>query len=122
MRLRDLNNSVTEAILRAERLPAGTWEAESAFLEVAELEEAIADLTSAEDLEGEIARLGAVRAALTARNVLRAALLAERYTHHGLAPHARAVLDALRVEIEAELAKVDAPIVKPIAYRLRTTQ
>ena len=66
MDLDDLNVRVTGAILRAERVPAGSTEAEEAFREVGRLEESIASITPPEELEGEIARLGAVTAALSA--------------------------------------------------------
>ncbi|HWO25613.1 MAG TPA: hypothetical protein VNO30_43030 [Kofleriaceae bacterium] len=50
------------------------------------LEESIASLMSPDDIEGEIARLGAVTAALSAGEPLRALQLAERFLAERLAP------------------------------------
>ena len=72
MDLDDLNKSVTNAILQAEALPRGSWEAQHAFREVADLEEEIATIAGAGAVEGEIARLGAVTAAMSAGEPLRA--------------------------------------------------
>ena len=51
--LDDLNARVTDAILRAERLPEDSIEALAAFREVRQLEAAIAKLTPPDDVEGE---------------------------------------------------------------------
>lgn len=120
MDLDDLNARVTEAILRAERLPVGSDRAQEAFREVGRLEEAIAGLTSAHDIEGEIARLGAVTAALSAAEPLRALVLVERYLAEGASPAAAAKLEALRAEADADLAEVasKAPPVRPVRYTL----
>jgi hypothetical protein len=72
MDLDDLNKSVTHAILQAEAFPCGSWEAQHAFREVADLEEEIATIAGAGVVEGEIARLGAVTAAMSAGEPLRA--------------------------------------------------
>ncbi|MBK9264457.1 MAG: hypothetical protein IPM54_32235 [Polyangiaceae bacterium] len=120
MELNELNVRVTEAILRAERLAAGSDEAREAFREVGRIEESIADLTSAHDLEGEIARLGAVTAALSAADPLRALWLVDLYLAEGVSPEAAAKLDALRAEADTELAKAAStvPPVRPIKYIL----
>jgi hypothetical protein len=86
MSLEELNRRVTNAIVWAESLPAGSRDAWEAFHEVSELEESIAKLVPPDDLEGEIARLGAVTAALSAGEHLRALQLAERYLAENLAP------------------------------------
>jgi hypothetical protein len=78
-RLEALNERVTEAILRAERLPAGSAEAMAAFVEVGALEEQIAEITPAKSLEGDLSRLGAVNAALCAGDPARATELMQRY-------------------------------------------
>ncbi len=121
MDLDDLNARVTEAILRAERLPIGSIESEAAFREVSSLEEAIAGLTSIKDAEGQIARLGAVAASLSGGDPLRALLLVERYLAEGLSGGAAARLHALRAEADADLAKaaVNAPLVRPLRYTLQ---
>ena len=66
MSLDALNRRVTNAIIRAESLPPGSRDAWEAFHDVSALEESIATLLPPDDLEGEIARLGAVTAALSA--------------------------------------------------------
>jgi hypothetical protein len=118
MELDDLNARVTEAILRAERLPVGSDQAQEAFREVGRLEETIADLTTAHDVEGEIARLGAVTAALSAAEPLRALVLVERYLAERVSPEAAVKLEALRAEAEAELKEAVSrvPPVRPIKY------
>lgn len=120
MELNELNARVTEAILRAERLAAGSDEAREAFREVGRIEESIADLTPAHDLEGEIARLGAVTAALSAGDPLRALWLVDLYLAEGVSPEAAAKLEALRAEADTELAKAAStvPPVRPIKYIL----
>lgn len=120
MDLDDLNARVTDAILRAERLPVGSDQAQEAFREVGRLEETIAELTSAHDIEGEIARLGAIAAALSAAEPLRALVLVERYLAEGASPGAAAKLEALRAEADADLADVasKAPPVRPVRYTL----
>jgi hypothetical protein len=52
MGLNELNRSVTSAILRAEALQPGSWEAERAFREVAELEEELAAIVGAHTVQG----------------------------------------------------------------------
>ena len=120
MELDDLNARVTEAILRAERLPVGSLRAQNAFREVGHIEESIADATPAHSLEGEIARLGAVTAALSAAEPLRALVLVERYSAEGVSPEAAAKLEALRIEADGALAALaaTAPLVRPIKYNV----
>jgi len=100
MDLDELNAKVTAAILHAESLPLGSMDAQSAFREVSNLEETIAALASANDVEGEIARLGAVSGALSAGEALRALQLARRYGSDALSSAARAKLDELRKEAD----------------------
>lgn len=121
MDIDDLNAHVTEAILRAERLPAGSTEAEDAFRHVGRLEESIASLMPADDLEGEIARLGAVTAMLSAADPLRALLLANRYLAEGVSHEAASKLEALRAEAETDLAEraSNAPLVQPVWFTLQ---
>ncbi len=117
----DLNESVTTAILRAEALPAGSWEAQRAFREVADLEEEIATIFGARVVEGEIARLGAVAAALSAGEPLRAIQLAVRYQADELSEGAQRKLEELLKEAESEVERqiADAPGVEPVRFRLR---
>ena len=108
MSIEDLNQSVTAAILRAEALPLGSWEAERAFREVAELEQELAAIFGAQTVQGEVARLGAVAASLSAGDLLRAVLLAERYLAHALSDRSRIRLEQLKAEAEASISSAAA--------------
>jgi hypothetical protein len=121
MELDDLNAQVTEAILRAERLAAGSDQAQEAFREVGRIEELIAGSTAVHALEGEIARLGAVTAALSAAEPLRALVLVDRYLAEGVSLEAATKLEALRAEADVDLAEVASkvPPVRPLKYTLR---
>ena len=119
MDLDDLNRSVTSAILRAEALPARSWEAERAFREVADLEEEIATIIGARTAAGEIARLGAVTAALSAGEPLRALQLGDRYLGDGLGDASRAKLRSLLNEADAEIERGASRNVDPIRFSLR---
>jgi len=71
---------VTEAIQRAETLEdLGAPNVCSAYLDVSKLEEKVAELLPASDPEGMLARRGAVRAAVAAKEFARARMLAERF-------------------------------------------
>jgi len=120
MDLNELNRSVTSAILLAESLPAGTWDAQRAFRKVADLEEEIATIVGARTAAGEIARLGAVTAAMSAGEPLRALQLGERYLADGLSDGSRAKLDELLAEAEAEIRRdaMSAPNVDPVRFTL----
>ena len=75
-----LNTLVTGAIWRAEQLEEqGVGSVPLAWAEVSSLEEELAKALPASQSEGRIARRGAVRAALKARDFARAQSLAERY-------------------------------------------
>ena len=79
-RLNELNQLVTEGIFVAERaVDQNSPKAKEADREVSRLEEEIASLKPASDLEGEIARRGAVRAAMNAGDTRRAIDLAATY-------------------------------------------
>ncbi|MCA9644703.1 MAG: hypothetical protein H6718_07770 [Polyangiaceae bacterium] len=120
MSLSDLNQRVTNAITLAEGLPKDSPRAWAAFREVSKLEEEIASLTSPQDLEGEIARLGAVASALSAKEPLRALRLGEQYVAHGLAADVAAKLQSL---LDSAEQQVDAllehePTVEPARFTL----
>lgn len=70
---------------------------------------------------GEIARLGAVTAALSAGEPLRALQLAERFLAEGLADEVEAKLRQLANEADAELARAatDETTVMPVTFTLR---
>jgi hypothetical protein len=75
-----LYRSVTEAVVRAERL-ADSHEpgAKDAYLELSLLEEKIAGHIDGSEPEGAVARRGAVRAAMSGGHRARARELAERF-------------------------------------------
>jgi len=80
MSLEVLYPLVSEAIRRAETLDdLRAPGALSAYLDVSLLEEKVAEVLPASDPEGALARRGAVRAALAARELTRAQQLAERF-------------------------------------------
>jgi hypothetical protein len=80
MSLEFLYPLVTEAIRRAETLEdLRAPGAHKAYSDVSLLEEKVAEFLPASDPEGALARRGAVRAALAAREPIRAQQLAERF-------------------------------------------
>jgi hypothetical protein len=80
MSLEILYPLVSEAIRRAETLDdLRAPGALSAYLDVSLLEEKVAEILPVSDPEGALARRGAVRAALAARELPRAQQLAERF-------------------------------------------
>lgn len=96
----ELNDYVTAAILRAERLAdERSAEAANAYGDVSRIEEALAALSPADDLEGAVARVGAVTAALRASQFDRASSLAQRYCADP------ALSDARRHEISMALSE-----------------
>lgn len=80
MTIDTLNTLVSGAIWRAEQLDEMDMEAGSAWMEVSKFEEALAKVLPVKEPEGRIARRGAVRAALKAKQHRRARELAEHYT------------------------------------------
>ena len=92
---------VTGAIWRAEQLDElGSEAANRAWREVSELEEEIAKMVPATQTEGRVARRGAVRAALKARDYVRARDLAESYAAEQDVP--RALCGELRDMLQAD--------------------
>ncbi len=80
MNIEQLYPLVSEAIQRAETLEdLGAPGTCAAYLDVSLLEEKVAEFLPASDPEGALARRGAVRAALAARELTRAQQLAERF-------------------------------------------
>jgi TPR repeat protein len=111
MDLAELNRRVTSAIFRAERLADGSWESQAAYRDVSVLEEAIAGQTGAADVEGAIAREGAVRAALRAGECLRALSLATRYLEEdGVPSHLRMALEELQRKADEALPDGSADV------------
>ena len=95
-----LNTLVSSAIWRAEQLEDLELDAAcSAWREVSELEEQLAKVKPADDVEGHIARCGAVRAAVKANDLARAEELADRFAEDGASRALRKELrDLLKVE------------------------
>ncbi len=101
-----LNTLVTGAIWRAEQLEEqGIGSAPLAWAEVSSLEERLAIAIPASQPEGRIARRGAVRAALKARDSARAQALTERYlAEKNTTPTLRTTLRQLLEEDARSLA------------------
>lgn len=84
-----LHSLVTGAIWRAEHLEdRGIVSAAQAWAEVSALESKLADALPVTEPEGRVARRGAVRAALKARDYARGESLAELYMSENYAPTA----------------------------------
>jgi hypothetical protein len=115
--LDDLNMQVSAAIYRAEAVPDGPA-AEAAFREVSRIEEEIARLVPAQDLEGALARVGAVDAALRSGDWLRATLLAEVFAKDAHDTDLLEQLRALSERAEALALKVVEPQVQPVTFVL----
>lgn len=104
--LDDLYSQVTAAILSAESTADDIGAAE-AYLDVSWIEEEIAERCSAASPEGQIARRGAVRAALRANQYTRALDLAERYlSDTAIALPLEVALRSLRKIAEAAIDEV----------------
>ena len=73
-----------------------------------ELEQELAAIVGAQTVQGEVARLGAVAASLSAGDLLRAVQLAERYLADALSERSRAKLEQLHAEAEAEITRAAA--------------
>jgi hypothetical protein len=118
--LDELNARVTSAILHAERLAPDSFEALSAFREVSRLEESIARLTSPGEIEGEIARVGAITAALSASDPLLALELIDRYRQDDVSKEVLQKLEGLEAEAEVDLARASScsPTVYPVRFTL----
>jgi hypothetical protein len=115
--LDNLNERVSEAIFRAEHA-ADPLEAEAAFREVSGFEEEIARITPAAALQGSLARIGAVTAALRAGDWLRAAQLAECFAS-GAPDDLTQQLQALAHDAETASRGTAEPDVRPISFDLR---
>jgi len=119
MNLAELNLRVTDAITHAESLPKDSPESWTAFREVSLLEEQIARLTPSDDLEGEIARLGAVAAALSANEPLRAVRLGETYLAEALADDIKSKLKLMLADVDAALTALAEDLtVQPVKFTL----
>lgn len=107
--LDQLYGRVTSAILLAEKAEGrgSIGQAAAAYLEVSFFEEDIAKLLPASDPEGEIARRGAITAAMSAGQFVRAIELGKQYTLDSAVSAAlKQQLDVLRSDAEREARKV----------------
>lgn len=109
MDIESLYPLVTESIRRAELLEdLGAPGAATAHLDVSLIEEKIAESLPASNPEGAVARRGAVRAALAAKDFTRAQALATRFTaEKGMIPELKAELASLAKEGDCVTAKRD---------------
>jgi hypothetical protein len=115
--IQDLNTRVSEAIFFAGRAAPGSQEAQEAYRQVSVLEERIACLTAATEVEGAVARVGAVSAALRAGDWLRASRLVDEFLA-GAPDDVVAELRALDREAEEAAGAVDEPNVRPVHFEL----
>ena len=119
MDLAELNRRVTAAITIAEGLPKDSPACWTAFREVSRLEEQIARSTAADDVEGEIARIGAVAAALSANEPLRAIQLGEAYLAEELAEDIAAKIRGMLAEANDVLGAFAGDLtVQPVRFTL----
>lgn len=103
-----LYGRVTTAILLAEKAEGrgNLGQAAAAYLEVSFFEEDIAKLLPASDPEGEIARRGALTAAMSAGQFVRAIELGKQYAlDSAVSPALKQQLDSLRSDAEREARK-----------------
>lgn len=115
--LNDLNKRVTEAIFRAEHAEEGSDEAKALYLQVSDLEEQISVLLPVDQLQGALARVGAVTAALDAGDWLRATKLASSYLLGAPADLAEN-LQGLLAEADEAAQQSREPVVRPIPFVL----
>lgn len=105
MDLDSLHALVSGAIWRAELSEETVGSAASAWADVSLLEERLAEVIPAAQPEGRIARRGAVRAALKARDYARAAELTARYSAEKAPPALRSALRKMLQEDARTLAR-----------------
>ncbi|MCC6877377.1 MAG: hypothetical protein IT378_23935 [Sandaracinaceae bacterium] len=121
-RVDDLNRQVTSAILQAERferLGDGRNKA-LAYLEVSRLEEALAHELAASELEGAIARRGAITAAMSAQAFDRARNVADVFLNEPSLPmDLAAQLEKLRAQADAAMHALGEGTVVPVPYVLK---
>lgn len=115
--IQDLNKRVSEAIFFAGRAAPGSQESQDAYRRVSALEEQIARLTTPIDVDGAVARVGAVSAALRAGDWLRASRLVEEFLV-GAPNDVATELRELNREADESARLIDEPDVKPVRYEL----
>ncbi len=115
--LQNLNARISEEIFFAGRAAQGSMEAQSAYLRISALEEQIARLTAPDAVDGALARVGAVSAALRAGDWLRAARLVDEFMEDAPADVAEE-LRALGREADDAARVVQEPDVRPVRFHL----
>jgi len=100
-RILALNSQVTVAIIHAEHLDPDSPETNKAFAEVSRIEEELASLLPTDCVEGALARLGAVTAAMDADDWPRASMLIGRF-RVGAAANLANELERLEEEVCAQ--------------------
>lgn len=122
MTLDELHAAVTDAIIDAESHPPDSLERRRRFRYVSDLEEEIAAIAGAQTVAGEAARLGAITAALSAGEPLRALQLTARYSGvEGLSVGVEQEMYELVERAEAQLQRNmdDEPRVQPVRFRVK---
>ncbi|MGH7434834.1 MAG: hypothetical protein ACRENE_04095 [Polyangiaceae bacterium] len=112
-----LSMRVTEAIFRAEHETPDSPRADAAYRLVSELEEQLGELLPADQLQGALARVGAVTAALRANDSLRAAYLADLYAL-GAPVDLAEQLRELAKEADQLSFRLPEPQVRPVPFEL----
>jgi hypothetical protein len=105
-----LNSLVSGAIWRAEQLEARGIPSSQAWAEVSSLDEELAKVHSVSESEGRIARRGAVRAALKARDHARATALLRIYSAEKRTP------ESLRVALRKIIKEDDQAMAKRFPF------
>jgi hypothetical protein len=111
--LATLRRKVSLAVLNAQRHGAEPGTVADALRQISLLEEQVADLTCAATIEGAEAREVAVRAALDAKDALRALFLVTRFLEDPDVPHELSVmLGALQIQANTalDLGRASAPV------------
>ena len=103
-KLDDLNARVTNAIFRAEDDDRSGRDSRDSWFLVSTVEAEIAAHMPASSVEGDIARIGAITAALSARAPRRAVELANAYLREDLSEEMRVEIDALAREAATAVA------------------
>jgi hypothetical protein len=112
----NLNKRLSEEIFFAGRATPGSQEAQDAYRRISDLEEQLARLKPT-DVDGAMARVGAVSAALRAGDWLRASRLVEEFIV-GAPDDVAMALRELDREADAAARLLEEPYVKPIRYKL----
>jgi len=119
--LAELNSRVSEAIFLAGQTSSGTAEEREAYRLVSGIEEELARRLPSAVLEGSLARVGAVSAALRAGDWLRASRLAEEFLTDAPADLADE-LKTLQKQADEVARSMAEPDVRPVDFSQRRGQ